>query len=34
MDRTPKFCLKLQIYRFILEFGQSPGDPPNRIIFI
>ena len=27
LDRSPEFCLKPLIYRYLLKTGHAPGDP-------
>ena len=27
LDRSPSFCSKPQIYRYLLKTGKAPGDP-------
>ena len=29
MDRSPEFCFKRLVYRYILETGLAPVDPPG-----
>ena len=33
LDRSPEFCLKLIIYRYILETGHASGDPPGVLFW-
>ena len=34
LNRSPEFCLKLLIYRYILETGHALGDLPGGAIFV
>ena len=34
IDRSPEFCLKRLIYRYILKTGHAPDDPPGVAIFV
>ena len=34
VNRSPEFCLKLLIYRYLFETGHAPGDLPDGAIFV
>ena len=33
-DRSPEFYFKRLIYRYLLETGHDPGDPPGGPILV